>query len=251
MVSDGDDHEVRSTGSHSQESTITGKGKGKGKRSSPPTTQTATTTAKTSAVASALPAAISTSTHDLASPIAAATLAAPSAATVLVSTSTSNLSGTARAAAAAASAATSSQSAITCNVEATPVTTVFRPVLLSPYHVVATRDSTCTVSPPCPGSFTNNFSIVSQPCPGSFINTLSTVSHPCPDSFTNTFSVVVVSHIQDTCDTTQLPDPDPRVCRQQPRRGHVTLIPLHLQGTRHTTSPSGIPTHRYHNQQGH
>ncbi|XP_068234078.1 mucin-13-like [Palaemon carinicauda] len=46
-VSDGDDDEVRSTGSHSQASTSTGKGKDKGKRSSPPSTQTATTKADT------------------------------------------------------------------------------------------------------------------------------------------------------------------------------------------------------------
>ncbi|XP_068229553.1 angiomotin-like [Palaemon carinicauda] len=165
-VSDEEDGEVRSTGSQSQASTSSGKGKGKEKLSRPRTTQTATTTANTwmtqsdlsnvvqQAAASALPAATSTTTHDLARPTAAATLAAPSAAAVLVSTSTSHLVGTTRAAAAADSAATSSKLAINCNMDAAPVTTVFRPVLLAFYHGVATRDSTCAVSHPCPGSFT-------------------------------------------------------------------------------------------------
>nr|XP_054772145.1 activating signal cointegrator 1 complex subunit 2 homolog [Lytechinus pictus] len=50
------------------------------------------------------------------------------------------------------------------------------------------------------------------------------VSHPCPDSFTDTFSVVAVSHLQDTCDTSQLPGPD----RGIRPRGYFTLNPLHL-----------------------
>ncbi|XP_068237596.1 activating signal cointegrator 1 complex subunit 2 homolog [Palaemon carinicauda] len=99
MVSDGDDDEVRSTGSHSQVSTSTGKSKGKEKRSRPPTTQshhnrqhlgdpqqlqlspkqnpwrppTRTPASKRSymifhAAASALPAATTSANHNLASP---------------------------------------------------------------------------------------------------------------------------------------------------------------------------------------
>ncbi|XP_068232149.1 uncharacterized protein [Palaemon carinicauda] len=223
-VSDGDDDGVRSTGSHSQASSSTEKGQGKGKRSCQTKYATPGDTWVThkdlsnvvqDAAVSALPAATSTTTHDLARLTAAATLAAPSAAAVLASTSTSNLESTARAAAAAASAASSSQSAIISNLDAALVTTVFRLALLAPYHGVATRDAT------------------------------STVSHPCPGSFTNTFIVVAASHIQDTSDTTQLPGPDPSslytskelnippVHRASPRSGTTTSNDTDWDDMRH------------------